>query len=297
VDDRPKGGPSDEKWRSDLSSSLRRLNEQLAKADWRRELASNMRHVTEEIARGIAQETIYHASRALDRATERRLEHERKLAERKESKRARKAARRRERLELRMAQTNVFEGYVQVIAAVVMVCFLFLQPHLWWLVFPALALGTRGARTIGYKREQRALSQPETRVSEPVRTAVDPRAARIDEICNKLLAALKDAPAAVRDFLSTPEQTVEMLRKSCHDLLKRELELRALATPEDSARLDRERVTLQARVAAESDDVVRVRLQGALVALDNQQRQQTEMLKSGPGSATPSMGCTRRSCG
>jgi hypothetical protein len=74
-----------------------------------------------------------------------------------------------------------------------------------------------------------------------------------------------------------PEQTVEGLRKSCHELVRRERELRALSPPEDERRLEDERAQLAARLESERDTVVKERLEGALRLLDEQRRQRAEL--------------------
>jgi hypothetical protein len=107
--------------------------------------------------------------------------------------------------------------------------------------------------------------------------AVDPRVARVDALCGKLLAELREGPAVLREVVHAPERTVEALRKGCHELVRRERQLRALATPEEARRLESEREALAARVSSEQDAVVRERLTGALEALDAQRRQRAEL--------------------
>lgn len=107
--------------------------------------------------------------------------------------------------------------------------------------------------------------------------AVDPRGARVDALCGKLLAELREGPAVLREVVHAPERTVEALRRGCHELARRERQLRALATPEEARRLESEREALAARVSSERDAVVRERLTGALEALDAQRRQRAEL--------------------
>ncbi|MFP2910364.1 hypothetical protein ACLESD_36060 [Pyxidicoccus sp. 3LFB2] len=108
-------------------------------------------------------------------------------------------------------------------------------------------------------------------------TDVDPRVAKVDALCAKLLAELSAGPAVLREVVHAPERTVEALRKGCHELARRERELRALSTPEESRRLESEREALFTRVSTEEDAVVRERLTGALAALDEQRRQRAEL--------------------
>lgn len=108
-------------------------------------------------------------------------------------------------------------------------------------------------------------------------TGVDPRVAKVDALCAKLLAELSGGSAVLREVVHAPERTVEALRKGCHELARRERELRALSTPEDFRRLEAEREALFTRVSTEEDAVVRERLTGALAALDEQRRQRAEL--------------------
>ncbi len=281
-DDQRSHRPAPEEWRRDLASSMRRLNEQLGHDNWR-DFSTHMQQVGQHLARGLTQEALYQASRALDRAHEQHVSKIERKLRRQEERAAVKAARRRERYESRMRETSTFEGYVRLAAAAVFVTLVFAMPHLWWMIFIAFPFALSGARIVGYHQRSRVSLPEKSSVPSVARVAddtVDPLATRIDETCRKLLAALKDAPATVRDFLSNPEQTVEALRKSWHDLLKRENTLRAFANPTERVRLEGERAVLEARVAAEADDVARTRLQGALAALDQQRAQHTEVLKS-----------------
>ncbi len=107
--------------------------------------------------------------------------------------------------------------------------------------------------------------------------SVDPRVAKVDALCGKLLAEFRGGPAVLREVVHAPERTVEALRKGCHELARRERELRALSTPEESKRLESEREALFTRVSTEEDTVVRERLNGALAALDEQRRQRAEL--------------------
>ena len=107
--------------------------------------------------------------------------------------------------------------------------------------------------------------------------AVDERAQRVDALCERLLAAFKSGPAVLREVVQQPERTVEALRRGCHELLKREAELRALQSPQEVRRLEAERVALAARVEREADPVSRERLSAALALLDSQREQRREL--------------------
>jgi hypothetical protein len=108
----------------------------------------------------------------------------------------------------------------------------------------------------------------------------DPRDARVDAICERILNELKTAPEASREIFRNPEQTVGSLRATCRELTRRERELRAFLSPAEDARLSKEREVLQGRVDAESDEVVKLRLSSALAALDQQRQQRAELAKS-----------------
>lgn len=104
----------------------------------------------------------------------------------------------------------------------------------------------------------------------PAASVGDPREARLDAICDRILAAIEHGPATVRAFLTRPRKTIETLRRTGFDLLARERELREAITDEDRRRLDEEREQLARRIATEEDVVTRGRLQAALDALDDQ---------------------------
>jgi len=156
--------------------------------------------------------------------------------------------------------------------------------QLWWMLFISLGLGSTAAhhlyrpkRVGGAHGEAEALpaTSEVAEASEP--ESVDPRAARVDVLCDKLLAELRGAPGVLREVVHQPEPTVEALRRSCHELVRRERELRALSSPEDEKRLLDERAQLAARVDAERDAVVKERLSSALEVLDEQRRQRAEL--------------------
>jgi nitrogen fixation/metabolism regulation signal transduction histidine kinase len=63
-----------------------------------------------------------------------------------------------------------------------------------------------------------------------------------------------------------------------HALERREREIRSLTRPEDDARLQSERDSLQRRLTAEQDAVTRQRLGQALEALDQQRNQRAALI-------------------
>src|SRR5262245_45704445 len=130
-----------------------------------------------------------------------------------------------------------------------------------WLLFIAVWMVFEGARRIIGRRSPEA-------EAEAVRneTGVDARLARVDELCDQLLEDIQSAPPVLRTIVQRPEEAVQTLREGVHALERREREIRALARPEDDARLQSERESLQRRLAAEQDAVTRQRLGQALEA-------------------------------
>jgi hypothetical protein len=207
----------------------------------------------------------------------------------------RQALKRAERRAHRRAHTRG-EGYVQLVAAVVLALFAAFNPDLWWLIFVALGVGTQGVRVLATSPEaeagERSGAESEAEDARPGRgdrkarkarasgappEPEDPRDARVDAVCARILAELAASPEGVRDLGSRPEQTIEALRSTCRELTRRERELRALTGPDDDRRLAAEREQLVARIAGEEDAIVRQRLEGALQALDGQQQQRREL--------------------
>ncbi|WNG62476.1 hypothetical protein F0U59_05400 [Archangium gephyra] len=204
-------------------------------------------------------------------------------------------ARRRQR---ELEEANPMMGWVFALAAVVMTGMAIINIHtLWWLIFVALGMGAASAGILGRVHQLRLqegqkqglgegqVTQEDAREeasersvgAEAPRQAEDPRTARVDTLCDKLLAELRAGPGVLREVVHQPEQTVEGLRKSCHELARRERELRALSPPEEERRLEEERARLAARVESERDEVVKERLEGALRLLDEQRKQRAEL--------------------
>ncbi|MDY7225946.1 hypothetical protein [Hyalangium rubrum] len=215
---------------------------------------------------------------------------ERRHWEKRWKKQARRAARRAERKTRRAehsareeASRNPVLGIVYAVGALVTLLIALRYPRAyWWLIFIAVfVFGQMAARQLLPRRTRqgRPLAEPEgATLPEPLPVEpVDPRMARVDALCDKLLAELSTGSGALRDVVHAPEQTVEALRRSCHALLSRERELRTLISPEDERRLAEERASLSARVEAEADAVVKERLASALAVLDEQRRQRAEL--------------------
>ncbi len=193
-------------------------------------------------------------------------------------------------------------------------------PFLWWLIFPAAGLGSRGTRVIARHSNipRPALTEPvvplrsarsspsatEQRaqrfgslggirqaldgspVRAPVTTAVyataqqDPRDARVDAICNKIIAEIRASPEVVKDIFVKPDETVAALRATCRDLTRRERDLRKFLSPQDDDRLATEREALHKRIEGEQDEVTKMRLASALAALDQQRDQRLELSRA-----------------
>jgi hypothetical protein len=284
--------------------------------DWQEQLQSSLRRAQEAIARGAGQqeEMVRAWTESLRTAYpdwgrerwQRRLE--------------RKLRRRAER-EAKIANASLFEGYLWLLAAIVLfIVALSSLPFLWWLIFPAAGLGSRGTRVIARHSNitRPALTEPvvplrsarsspsatEQRaqrfgslggirqaldgspVRAPVTTAVyataqqDPRDARVDAICNKIIAEIRASPEVVKDIFVKPDETVAALRATCRDLTRRERDLRKFLSPQDDDRLATEREALHKRIEGEQDEVTKMRLASALAALDQQRDQRLELSRA-----------------
>jgi hypothetical protein len=177
------------------------------------------------------------------------------------------------------ARRNPVLGWVYVLGALVTLLTAVRFPRMWWLVFIAVFVFGQMAAKHLFPWHGRVREQPEdTPVPEPLtEQAMDPRMARVDALCEKLLAEVRGGPAVLREVVHAPEQTVEALRRSCHELARRERELRALTSAEDERRLADERAALAARVEAETDPVVKERFSSALAVLDEQRNHRAEL--------------------
>ncbi|MFP2900297.1 hypothetical protein [Corallococcus sp. 4LFB] len=199
---------------------------------------------------------------------------------------AHRDAKRAERAAREEASRNPVVGVGQLVVALACIATVVRLPQqYWWLVFVALAFFKGAAKHL------RPANNPLlTRVEEPPATVlpreqvpeapVDPRLKRVDAVCEKLLAELRAGKGVLQELVRSPERTVQDLRKSCHELIRRERELRTVAPPEDVRRLADERKTLETRWAAEEDVVVRDRLRAALQVLDEQVRQRAELTRA-----------------
>jgi hypothetical protein len=194
-----------------------------------------------------------------------------------DDRRARRQVRREERRERRAARRGARrrrpKSGVGLLIGAGVITTLVVDGAPFWLLFIAVWMIFEGARRlIG----SRVADLEGERVSD--QTGVDARLARVDELCDQLLADIRSGPAVLREVVQRPEETVEALRDGVHALERREREIRALSRPEDDARLQSERESLQRRLAAEQDAVTRQRLGQALEALEQQRSQRASLL-------------------
>ncbi|MCP3101039.1 hypothetical protein LZ198_19370 [Myxococcus sp. K15C18031901] len=246
-----------------------------------------LRRLEEALAEGKAREAaaveawVRRTGRLPPRKVRRKWEREWDHEAKRDARRAAARARRRSRRSRDPARAAVY--FVMATTFLVMAM---QNRRMWWLAFVALAFflsGVKHARRPEGAGEKASSRDRDT--APPVATPApqvppaseDPRTAKVDAVCARLLAELGQGPSVLRDVVHAPERTVEALRKGCHELSRRERELRSLAKLEEGRELDAERDTLARRVEAERDAVVRERLEAALVALDEQRRQRAEL--------------------
>lgn len=144
----------------------------------------------------------------------------------------------------------------------------------YWLLYLVAFLAFLGIRRLVGRRTP----EVDAEAVQAEDTGIDARLARVDALCDQLLADIRAAPPVLREIVQKPEEAVQALRDGVHALERREREIRALARPEDDARLESERDVLQRRLAAEQDPVTRQRLAQALEALEQQRTQRASLL-------------------
>lgn len=263
---------------------------------WVHSRAEQMEHWAQKHARGMEDWARRVGDQAERVERKRRAKWERQM--RREQAREQKRALRRQH---QLDEANPLVGWVFAAVAVLLAAMAVLTSDKWWLIFVALGMGSKAASILGRVHERSRLEVGQgTRPAEslpaeareapaPERSPVaapvpapeaDPRTGRVDVLCDKLLNEFRAGPGLLRDVVHQPEQTVEGLRKSCHELARRERELRSLTSPEDERRLEEDRTRLATRVASESDAVVKERLEGTLRLLDEQRRQRADLATS-----------------
>jgi hypothetical protein len=198
---------------------------------------------------------------------------------RKQARRSEREAWKAEREAQAEAARNPFLGWVYAVGAVVTLLMALRYQRMWWLIFIAVfVFGQLAARQLLPRRSKQPELPEAAPLPEPLPVGdVDPRMARVDALCDKLLAEVRNGPGVLREVVHAPEQTVEALRRGCHALARRERELRALSSPEDERRLADERAALVARLEAETDAVVKERFASALAVLEEQRGQRAEL--------------------
>ena len=131
--------------------------------DWQEQLQASLRRAQEAIARGTSQQ---------DQMVREWTENLRSAypdwgRERWQRRLERKLRRRAER-EAKVANASLFEGYLWLLGAIVLfIIALSSLPFLWWLIFPAAGLGSRGTRVIA-----RHSGMTKSTITEPARAGV-----------------------------------------------------------------------------------------------------------------------------
>lgn len=267
-------GGGDKQWQDQLETSLKRVQDALAR-DQRPH--AQLLQVVVAAASAKAMEKI---NDSIDRQEERRRRREEKREERR---------RKREQ----DAKGGVPVGFVFAAFSLVALFFGLTRPELWWMTFVSLGFAIPAAGIFGAAMSQKKslpaageqADQPQAVSSaSPSHSAsaalspIDARVARVEGVCQKVLAAIQGGPPAVREVVHRPEQTLGALSATCRELASRERDLRAAVTEEDDRRLRAEHDSLIARVAAEGDPVSRQRLESALRALEAQLAQRAELV-------------------
>jgi len=227
--------------------------------------------------------------------------------------RLRRRAERRSAREDREGAAGIPGGIVQLVIAIVCLVYAIRQPQFFWMIFVAAGFGMSAATSFARAaragrasreqseaeggREQTATSSkaeaaervesatPATRppASAPAQPVVeaeppDPKVARIQSLCDRLLAELESGPPIVREVVTEPHATIGGLRQACVETARRERELRAVLGSQDESALAAERDSLARRVGAETDAIVRDRLSQALKALEQQLANRAELV-------------------
>jgi hypothetical protein len=217
----------------------------------------------EQSTRDSRRDTLGHLTETLVKAVEKT----------RESKRERRARQREERRAQERERASAAMGVVQLLAAIGFVVFAALRPELWVVLFIALGFGLGGMKQLSLVSERRRLAQGR----EPVKPTVDAQAHEVDLLCDQLLADLKEAPQAVRQFVQAPEKTIAALRSTARALDARRRQLLAETPAERLAALGPQAEALRARRDAAGDAVTKARLGEALQSLEGQREALTQL--------------------
>jgi hypothetical protein len=187
--------------------------------------------------------------------------------ERRELRRQERDEKRERKRQHEAENASMVGGTFTLAIAVIMVGYAIYNPHMWWLIFVALGIGSGGARQLSLaSKKNKALAAQNPPVSEPAKQT----AHEIDVLCDQLLGDLKESPEVVRSFLQDPEKTVESLRGAAKAVDQRRKDLGA-AGKDQLATLEKQRVDLKARRDAASDPTAREKFDGAVRSLDGQE--------------------------
>src|SRR2546425_6488699 len=112
--------------------------------DWQEQLQASLRRAQEAIARGTTQQ-----EQMVREWTENLRSAYPDWGRERWQRRLERKLRRRAEREAKIANASLFEGYLWLLGAVgLFILALSALPFLWWLIFPAAGLGSRGARVI-----------------------------------------------------------------------------------------------------------------------------------------------------
>ncbi|HEY3449414.1 MAG TPA: hypothetical protein VGK67_23875 [Myxococcales bacterium] len=255
-------GADENHWQKQLETGLKRVQDALAKDE--RPHAQLLQVV---VAAASAK-----ALEKINEGVERQEERKRRREEKREERRRRRD---------RDAKAGVPVGMVFAVFSLIAIYFGLTRPELWWMFFVSLGFAIPAAGIFGA-----ALTAPKAlpagaekaAAGQALTSPIDARVARVEAICQKVLAAIQSGPPVVREVVHKPEETLKSLTSTCKELAHRERELRAAVTEEDDRRLRTEHDGLISRVAAENDPVSRQRLESALRALEGQLAQRAELV-------------------
>jgi hypothetical protein len=132
--------------------------------DWQEQLQASLRRAQEAIARGSTQQ-----EQMVREWTENLRSAYPDWGRERWQRRLERKLRRRAEREAKIANASLFEGYVWLLGAIVLfIVALSSLPFLWWLIFPAAGLGSRGTRVIA---RHTGVTRPAITEPAPVRTS------------------------------------------------------------------------------------------------------------------------------